>query len=208
MSTQTLRNRFGVWLVILLAIPIGLYALAFQFAGVGAPSFQARFATMPIAAAAHLLGGGIALLIGGFQFIASFRTRHPNRHRWLGRTYLLLVLAGGIGGGLLALNADGGLVARVGFFLLAVLWLWSAAAAYRAIRGGDIDSHRRWMMRNYALTFAAVTLRIQLGTISDLLGFGFEAAYPVVAWLAWVPNLIVVEWLLLPRLTPVAAKAR
>ena len=54
------------------------------------------------------------------------------------------------------------------------------------------------MMRNYALTFAAVTLRMELGLIGAL-GYEFEVAYPVVAWLAWVPNLVLVEWWLLAR---------
>ena len=63
----------------------------------------------------------------------------------------------------------------------------------------DVASHRRWMMRNYALTFGAVTLRIQLGLLTGPLGFAFAQAYPLVAWLAWVPNLIVVEWWLLQR---------
>jgi hypothetical protein len=40
------------------------------------------------------------------------------------------------------------------------------------------------------LTFAAVTLRIGLG-----IGFGsgipFEVFYPYLAWISWVPNLLV-----------------
>lgn len=43
---------------------------------------------------------------------------------------------------------------------------------------------------------AAVTLRIYLpfGIAS---GMPFEEAYPAIAWLCWVPNLIVAEWLIL-----------
>ncbi|MFV3517468.1 DUF2306 domain-containing protein, partial [Mycobacterium tuberculosis] len=60
---------------------------------------------------------------------------------------------------------------------------------------GRIASHRRWMVRSFALTLAAVTLRIYL-PLSDVLGIGFAASYPVVAWLCWVPNMAVVEWYL------------
>ncbi len=205
MTAQLLGVRLGVAVVILLALPIGLYALAFQFLGIGDPTFHERFARLPWAAMAHLLGGGVALLIGGFQFVERIRRTAPNWHRFLGRIYLCLVLAGGIGGGLLSFQADGGLVGRVGFFVLAVLWLWSGAAAYRAIRRGDIVAHRRWMMRNYALTFAAVTLRIQLGVMAEWLGYGFDAVYPLVAWSSWVPNLIFVEWVLLATSRPAHA---
>jgi uncharacterized membrane protein len=198
------RDATGVVVLVLLCIPIALYAFGFQFGALGNPDFHARFATTPVMAAFHVLGGGAALLIGGLQFSSRVRRRAPTLHRWLGRGYLVVVLFGAIGGAALATIATGGLVARVGFFLLAALWLLSGAAAYLAIRAGDVDRHRRWMVRNFALTFAAVTLRVHLPILTAGFGVPFESAYPVVAWLAWVPNLVVAEWLILsPR--PVAA---
>jgi len=194
-STRTV----AVAVLIAFAIPIAIYAFAFQFLGAGDPVFHARFATFPLMAAFHVLGGGFALLAGGFQFSTRLRAAAPTLHRWLGRTYLLVVLLGGIGGAVLATMATGGLVARVGFFLLAMLWLWSGAAAYRAIRTGDVIRHRRWMMRNFALTFGAVMLRLEMGVLTGALGYSFADAYPLVAWLAWVPNLVLVEWFLLRR---------
>jgi uncharacterized membrane protein len=189
----------AVAVLIAFAIPIAIYAFAFQFFGAGDPVFHTRFATSPLMAAFHVLGGGFALLAGGFQFSTRLRAAAPVLHRWLGRTYLLVVLLGGIGGAVLATMATGGLVARVGFFLLAMLWLWSGAAAYRAIRAGDVIRHRRWMMRNFALTFGAVMLRLEMGVLTGALSYSFAEAYPLVAWLAWVPNLVLVEWFLLRR---------
>jgi uncharacterized membrane protein len=204
--SRSARETLAVAALILLSIPIGLYAFGFQFAGIGDPAFQARFATSPVMAAFHVIGGGFALLAGGFQFSTRLRRRAPTLHRWLGRFYLVVVLFGAIGGAALATMATGGLVARIGFFLLAVLWLWSGTAAYLAIRAGNVDAHRRWMVRNFALTFAAVTLRIELPMLSLIFAAPFEAAYPVVAWLAWVPNLVVAEWIVLAR-RPRAASA-
>jgi uncharacterized membrane protein len=191
------RETIAVAILILLSIPIGLYAFGFQFAGIGSPEFQARFATSPVMAAFHVVGGGFALIAGGFQFSTRLRRRAPALHRWLGRFYLMVVLFGAIGGAALATIATGGLVARVGFFLLAILWLLSGTAAYLAIRRRDIDTHRRWMVRNFALTFAAVTLRLHLPMLQFGFDVPFDAAYPVVAWLAWVPNLVVAEWVIL-----------
>jgi hypothetical protein len=48
------------------------------------------------------------------------------------------------------------------------------------------------MLRSYALTFAAVTLRIWLAPLALLFG-DFEAGYRVVAWFCWVPYLLVIE---------------
>ena len=185
--------------LIALSIPIGLYAFGFQLAGFGDPEFHVRFSATPLMAAFHVLGGGSALLLGGLQFSARLRTRAPQLHRWSGRVYLVLVLLGGLGGAALALHAAGGLSARFGFMLLAILWLTSGALAYRAIRAGDVAEHRRWMTRNFAMTFGAVTLRLELPILIGGCGFSFDAAYPVVAWLAWVPNLVFAEWVLLRR---------
>lgn len=103
---------------------------------------------------------------------------------------------------MLAGSADGGLVGRLGFATLAIIWLYSGWQAYAAVRRGDIATHRQWMMRNFALTFAAVTLRIHLNILTGPLEISFAEAYASVAWISWVPNLLIVEWFLLRRKMP------
>ena len=60
------------------------------------------------------------------------------------------------------------------------------------------------MLRSYALTLAAVTLRLYL-PISQMLGLPFGPSYQVISWLAWVPNLLVVELFVIhrPRVVPI-----
>lgn len=53
------------------------------------------------------------------------------------------------------------------------------------------------MVRNFALTFAGVMLRLELPLLSA--AFGFEIAYMMVAWTSWMPNLLVAQWLVTPR---------
>jgi hypothetical protein len=84
------------------------------------------------------------------------------------------------------------LAKRTGWGLMT--WLTTALLAYRSIRAGDTRTHQRWMIVNYALTFAAVTLRIQL-PLSGALGIPFDTAYPIIAWSCWVPNLLVAAWI-------------
>jgi len=49
------------------------------------------------------------------------------------------------------------------------------------------------MVRSIALTLAAVTLRIYI-PLGVVLGLPVEPSYQVIAWLCWVPNLVVAEW--------------
>jgi hypothetical protein len=72
--------------------------------------------------------------------------------------------------------------------------------AYRHIRRKEIQPHRQWMIRNYALTFAAVTLRLWL-LVFQVAGVALLEGYIAVAWLSWVPNLIAAE-LLVDRIRP------
>jgi uncharacterized membrane protein len=179
-----------------LACAVGGYGLAVSFV----PGFQPAFvrellASWPLIAVCHFSGGGVALIVGAFQFNGRLRARLPRLHRWAGRVHVLAVAIGGLAGLIMALDASGGPIARVGFSLLALLWLFSTGAAYVHIRQRNVGAHRTWMIRGYALTLAAVTLRIYL-PISLLAGVPMAVAYPAIAWLCWVPNLLIAEWLL------------
>ena len=189
-----------------LALFIAVYAVALLFVpAMRAPFLRDRFIVLPVAAVLHLAGAAVALAVGPFQLNSRLRMRFLSVHRWMGRSYVVGVLLGGLGGLMLATIAQTGLPARVGFGLLAVLWLTATAMAYRHIRARNQPAHRRWMTRSYALTFAAVMLRIYL-PLSQAYGIPFEPAYQTIAWLCWVPNLVVAEWLILrqPAVTAVS----
>jgi hypothetical protein len=176
-----------------LALGIAAYAVAFLiFPDAGGDLRADRMARMPIALIAHVGGSLLALAIGPFQLHKGLRSRMLDLHRLMGRAYLLAVLVGGLGGLWLAAYSDGGMVAHLGFGALAVLWLWTTAMAFIRIRVRDLVSHREWMIRSFALTLAAVTLRIYL-PVSLLSGVEFLDAYPVIAWACWVPNLLIAE---------------
>jgi len=162
-----------------------------------------------IAFYAHVIFAGIALLIGPFQFSRSLRSKQPAIHRALGRTYLVSVGIGGLAALVIAPVNTAGFVGFFGFGTIGVLWLWTAWKGYRSIRSGDVASHRAWMMRNFALTYAAVTLRLWiLVLVSVHLALGgdpstaFTNAYSAVPFLSWLPNLVVVELLIRRRGLP------
>jgi uncharacterized membrane protein len=139
----------------------------------------------------HIIFGGIALLIGWTQFSARLRMRYLNIHRFIGKIYVIAVTLSSVAGLYIAFFATGGLVCVLGFGSLAILWLISNIKAYSTIRQGHVSQHQNWMICNYALTFAAVTLRIWLPLLSAFVFHDFIPAYRVVSWFCWVPNLII-----------------
>ncbi|WP_412674990.1 DUF2306 domain-containing protein [Aneurinibacillus aneurinilyticus] len=142
----------------------------------------------------HAATSVVALVIGPFTLSTKFREKNISRHRMLGKIYMIGILLGGVSGLYLSFYATGGLVGKSGFGLLSVFWLISAYQALNRVRNKKIQEHQNWMIRNYSLTFAAVTLRLWLPLFVLLFGSAhFELSYAVISWLAWVPNLIIAE---------------
>jgi hypothetical protein len=178
-----------------LAACVALYALVLLFVpGAGPPFLSALRSSLPWAVTAHLGGSALALALGPWQFSHHLRSRHLDLHRWTGRGYLVGVLIGGASALVLAPRSQEGPITHVGFGVLGVLWLAATLAAYLRIRAGRRAAHRDWMTRSFALTLAAVTLRIYL-PLGRGVGIPFREAYQVISWLCWVPNLLVAEWI-------------
>lgn len=141
----------------------------------------------------HIYFGGISLLTGWSQFSKRIRAKRLKLHRFLGKIYVITVLLSSISGLYIAIHANGGIVSQLGFSLLAIGWFYTTICAYTTIKKKEIESHRKWMIRSYALTLAAVTLRLWLPTLPSLLEISFEEAYIIISWLCWVPNIIIAE---------------
>ncbi len=143
----------------------------------------------------HVLGAATALLVSPFQFLSRFRNRRSGLHRLVGRLYVAACLLGGVAGLPLALGSTAGPVASAGFAMLALLWLTATGVGWRRAIERRSAEHRRWMLRSWALTMAAVTLRLYLPLL-PLLGIDFLAGYRAIAWLCWIPDLAAVEFYL------------
>ncbi len=138
------------------------------------------------------------LLAGFTQFSTKIRDNHPKIHRGLGYSYALNVLfITGPASLIMAFYANGGIPSKIAFILLAVGWLYFTAMAVVKARGGDYDAHREYMIRSYALTLSALTLRAWKWSINNSVdGLPPMDVYRAVAWLGWVPNLIFAEFLI------------
>jgi len=159
------------------------------------PGLQQILAAHPVGLYIHIIPAALALLIGPLQFLPSFRNGNLQRHHWIGRTYLLSILVGGLGALYIAQFSFAGLGSTLGFSAQAILLLFSGYMAYTNIRQRRIETHREWMMRNYALVFGAVTLRLNI-RLFFWLGLTLPEFHAANAWLCWIPNLIIAEWLI------------
>jgi uncharacterized membrane protein len=222
----TWRTRSAFWWILLSALAIAVFApLPYALKSLAeltdsgqelAANYVDRPTVVQAAFYLHIGFGGLALLLSPFQFATRLRTRVPHVHRVVGRVAVASIALAGTGGLVLAPHSLAGPVGTLGFGLLAVLWVTFAGTAFRAIRRRDVAAHRRWMVRTFALTYAAVTLRLWLFVLiaaqTGLAGVdgqtAFERAYLLVPFLAWVPNLLVAErYLAIPerRTAPVTA---
>ena len=192
-------------LIIISSVFIGLYALVvYGFLELGVavhPIMKANFKLHSIGIYFHIFPSLTALVLGPIQFNEKFRTSKTNFHRFIGKLYLLCILIGGLSGLYMAQFSFGGSISHLGFALLAILWIFTGYKAYSSIIRKMIVAHYHWMVINFALTFAAVTLRIGLG-----IGFGsgipFEIFYPYLAWICWVPNLLIALFIIRKASTP------
>lgn len=192
-------RRFSAVVAFAFSLLIAAYAIGMYGIGPGAarlhPEMRANFDNHSTGIGIHIFAAALALLLGPFQFSSRLRSRWPALHRWTGRVYLgVAVLVGGLAGLYMSQFAFGGLLSKLGFACLAIAWLFTGARAYLSARARDFPAHRRWMILNYSLSFAAVTLRLYLPPVF-ILQIPFELAYPLIAWACWVPNLVVGQWL-------------
>jgi hypothetical protein len=185
-------SRLGYWAVALLALLVALFS--FRFLSFNPNLLQEylrpNLLNNPVPFYLHVTFAPIALVIGVWQFIPI--TRRSVWHRWEGRVYVACVLIASLSGFVVAFTTAAGMAAGLGFAILAALWFGSTAIAYSKVRTGRYAEHRRWMIRSYALTCAAITLRliVPVGIAAKL---DFATAYLVAAWGCWIINVAIAE---------------
>jgi uncharacterized membrane protein len=187
-----LLPKLAWFLLALFALVNALGALRYLLPHVPFPAELDNFSQRRIALSLHALGGAIALLAGPLQFVSRFRESNWNRHRFLGWIYCSAVLLGWCASLWIAPHAQTGWIASAGFLTLGAAWIAATGLAVQFILRGDALTHRRWMIRSYALTAAAITLRVYL-PLSVAFHWPFSIAYPAIAWICWIPNALAAE---------------
>ena len=145
----------------------------------------------------HVFSSCFCLAAGFTQFSNSLRRSKPQVHRWAGYIYMVALLGfSGPSGLVMAIYANGGIFSQISFFILSILWISFTAKGLFEIKKGNIISHKKFIWRSYALTLSAITLRLWKLILALTLHPRPMDLYQWVAWLGWVPNLIIAEILI------------
>lgn len=193
-----IRWLLGI-IVLLLVVSLSLNALSyfnFNFTYGFLRLKQAAIATgwyLP-AYYAHVLAAGLILVLGLFQLRTTISLRWRKLHRFLGKSYAYGILFFAAPGGLvMSFFINRGPWVLTSFLIQSACWFLFTALAVRAVKKGNIEEHARWMWRSYALTFAAVTLRLYVFLFTSSYDMSAPQAYGIIAWLSWTINLVAVE---------------
>ena len=139
----------------------------------------------------------ILVLLTGFLAIIRVNFKKIKLHQYAGKAYVfvILVLAAPTGT-YMGFFANGGLFSKISFVLLGIFWWLSTFKAYQLIRQKNYKAHQHWMWRSYALTISAITLRLWKWVIVYFFHPSPMDVYQIVAWLGWIPNIILIELLI------------
>lgn len=145
----------------------------------------------------HVFTSILTLIAGLTQFSSLILKEYRPLHRVMGKIYVGVILFVNFPAGMImAFYANGELPSRIAFVLLDCLWFWFTLKALMEIKKGNIKRHKEFMIRSYALTFSAITLRTWKLVLSSLFTIDALMLYQLDAWLGFVPNLLLAEWLI------------
>lgn len=143
---------------------------------------------------AHIFSSLFVLVGGAVLFSKYILQRWPMLHRWTGRLYVgLVLLVSAPSGMVMAFHANAGPAAQASFLLLAPLWWWFTWKGFDTARKKQFGAHKNWMLRSYALTLSALSLRVYQFLISQFFVMDPIAQYVLVSWAGWILNWAVVE---------------
>ena len=148
----------------------------------------------------HVFSSMFALMAGFSQFSKKLLKKKPLLHRRIGYAYVINILCiTGPAGLVMSFYANGGFYSRIAFVLLSVLWmLFTATALYKAVKK-DFVSHKAFMIRSYALTLSALSLRMWKVLFAEFSNIGPMDRYRIIAWLGWGLNLLIAEFIIMQQ---------
>jgi uncharacterized membrane protein len=159
--------------------------------------FERRYATHAWLAYAHILPGAVYLAIAPIQLWRGFGNRHIPIHRRLGRVAIVAGITSGIFAILFGFFMSfGGALQAAASVVFGVWFITALVTAYRAIRRRDIRTHRRWMIRAFAVGLAVGTIRLWIGLFEGFQILELRDAFGVAFWISFVLHALVAEaWL-------------
>jgi uncharacterized membrane protein YozB (DUF420 family) len=145
----------------------------------------------------HVCSSIFVLLAGFSQFNSTLLKKYPKLHQRMGKWYVFTILfLSAPSGFFIGVFANGGLFSKISFITLAVLWFYFTLKGFITIKKKDLQAHKIFMYRSFALSFSAITLRFWKVIIVNLFHPPPMDVYQIIAWLGWIPNLLIIEYYL------------
>jgi uncharacterized membrane protein len=155
---------------------------------------EIRLTYYKLAFFSHVYTSILVISLGLTQFSKTIRSRFSFVHKLSGKVYVILILLVACPSGLvMAYHANGGLISQTSFTILSILWFTFTLKAYTAIKKGEFQKHKNFMIRSYALTLSAVSLRLFKYGIVSIFELPPMDTYQIVSVLGWVVNLGIAE---------------
>ena len=191
------KYRFAWCLLFILCLVIGLANLNYIL---GNPEhfdygFRAKYLKHLFLVRLHGASAAIVLILAPIQVLW---LKNPF-HRRLGQLYFIALVPAFLTGLFLSSIAAGDGLTKLGYILMCCLWAITGWKALSSARKKDFAAHQTWMVRNFALSFGAVILRLYLA-LSLKLGGDPLLVYPRAVWVAWPVAMLIGE-LLTPNFT-------
>jgi uncharacterized membrane protein len=161
----------------------------------------------------HGIAGACALLLGPMQFSDRLRKKYAKLHRVVGRFYIGGVFVAGPLGFYIQFFQERSGATRsfsVAGAVDATLWMTTTAIALLFILRGNVNLHRQWMTRSFAVAIVFLEVRVIGGVTGwDMLG---PAAIETIVWVCLAFSVlsadIVLQWQDLVGSRRVAARPR
>ncbi len=141
----------------------------------------------------HVFTGILIYISGGLQFLISYQ-KYPKLHRILGYLYVGFIFITFPAVLIMSFRANGGYIAQVSFVTQTLLWLLFTYLGLRAILKNTLITHKKFMIRSYALTLSAFTLRFLAFLIGMMkIDLHPNVKYIFIAYGSWIINLVIAE---------------
>ncbi|RAJ10930.1 putative membrane protein DUF2306 [Chitinophaga skermanii] len=187
---------WGTWLMILLSLPYTSFDPYIDF--LNSKQLVYHIKTWRYSFYIHVFVSTIVLITGLLQFSKYIMFRKAQLHRGSGIVYIVIVIfLSGPSGLIMGIYANGGLAAQVSFVLLSLLWILFTGFAFYYATKRKFAIHGHWMLRSFALTLSAISLRFYAFLLATFhVHLHPRTAYILIAWLSWTLNLLLAEYLI------------
>lgn len=202
-STKTPRI---IWIGVIVLALIGVTAVTLRsllllwpdrFAVENSPaaSLNAGFARHEALTFLHILPGALFLVLAPLQFMPRIRERHLQFHRWNGRVLVVDGLIIGVTALIMSFRMNiGGPNETAATTLFAIVFLISLMKAFWHIRKKEVDRHREWMIRTFAVAFGVAVTRPIVGAFFAFRRLSPHEFFGIAFWLGFTSTVLVAEF--------------